>query len=67
LVIETNASQSVSAVALSQCHIEEVLNPVLYSLITHMSTESNYDIYEMEPMTIVEALEEWSPECKWAL
>jgi len=67
LVIETNAFHYVSAGVLWQCYIEKVLNPVVYSSITHTSAEYNYDIYDKELMAIVIALEDWGAECKWAL
>jgi hypothetical protein len=61
-VVETEASDSVSAGVLSQFEDEGVLHPVAFFSKKHSPAECNYDIYDKELMAIVRAFEEWRPE-----
>ena len=66
VIIETDASDYVSAGVLSQRDDEGVLHPVAYFSKKHSPAECNYDIYDKELMAITKALEEWRPECEGA-
>jgi len=66
VIIETDASDYVSAGVLSQRDDEGVLHPVAYFSKKHSPAECNYDIYNKELMAIIKALEEWRPECEGA-
>jgi len=66
VIIETDASDYVSAGVLSQYDDEGVLHPVAYFSKKHSPAECNYDIYDMELMAIIKSLEEWRPECEGA-
>jgi hypothetical protein len=64
VIIETDASDYVSAGVLSQSDNEGVLHPVAFFSKKHSPAECNYDIYDKELMAIIKALEEWRPECE---
>jgi hypothetical protein len=66
VIIETDASDYVSAGVLSQRDDDGVLHLVAYYLKNHSLAECNYDIYTNELMTIIKALKEWRPECEGA-
>ena len=66
VIIETDASDYVSAGVLSQRDYEGVLHPVTYYSKKHSPAECNYDIYDEELIAIIKALEEWRPECEGA-
>ena len=66
VIIETDASDYVSAGVLSQRDDEGVLHPMAYFSKKHSPAECNYDIYDKELMAIIKALEEWRPECEGA-
>jgi hypothetical protein len=66
VIIETDASDYVSAGVLSQRDDEGILHPVAYYSKKHSPAECNYDIYDKELMAIIKALEEWRPECDGA-
>jgi hypothetical protein len=66
VIIESDASDYVSAGVLSQRDDEGVLHPVAYYSKKHSPAECNYDIYDKELMAIIKALEEWRPECEGA-
>jgi hypothetical protein len=66
VIIETDASDYVSAGVLSQRDDEGVLHPVAYFSKKHSRADCNYDIYYKERMAIIKALEEWRPECEGA-
>jgi len=66
VIIETDASDYVSAGVLSQRDDEGILHPVAYFSKKHSPAECNYAIYDKELMAIVKALEEWPPECEGA-
>jgi hypothetical protein len=63
VIIETDASDYVSAGVLSQRDDEGVLHPVAFFSKKHSLPECNYDIYDKERMVIIKALEEWRSEC----
>jgi hypothetical protein len=66
VIIETDASDYVSACILSQRDDEGVLHSVAYYSKKHSPAECNYNIYDNALMAIIEALEEWRPECHGA-
>jgi hypothetical protein len=66
VIIETDASDYVSAGVLSKRNDEGILHPVAYYSKKHSPAECNYDIYDKELMAIIKPLEEWRPECKGA-
>jgi len=66
VIIETDASDYVSAGVLLQRDDEGVLHPLAYYSKKHSPAECNYDIYDKELMAIIKALEEWRPECEGA-
>jgi len=66
VIIETDASNYVSAGVLSERDDEGVLHPVAYYSKKHSPAECNYDIYDKELMAIIKAPEEWRPKCKGA-
>jgi len=66
VIIETDASDSVSACLFSQHDNKRVLHLVAYYPKKHTLASCNYDIYHKELMAIVKALEGWSPEYEGA-
>ena len=62
IVVETDASDFVSAGILSQYDEKDILRPVAYFSKKHNPAECNYEIYDKELMAIVRAFEEWRPE-----
>jgi ribonuclease HI len=66
VIIETDASDYLSAGVLSQKDDEGVLHSVAYYSKKHSPAECNYEIYDKELMAIIKALEEWRPECEGA-
>jgi len=66
VIIETDASDYVSAGVLSQPDDAGVLHPVAYYSKKHSVAECNYNIYDKQLMAIIKALEEWRPECEAA-
>jgi len=61
IVVETNASDYVSAGVLSQYGEQGILHPVAYFSKKHSPTECNYEICDKELMAIVRCFEEWRP------
>jgi len=66
VIIQTDASDYVSAGAWSQYDDEGVLHPVAYFSKEHSPAECNYDIHNEEIMAIIKALEKWRPQCEGA-
>jgi hypothetical protein len=66
VIIETDASDYVSAGVLSQRDDDGVLHPVAFLSKKHSPAECNYDIYDKELMAIIKALEEWRSEYEGA-
>jgi hypothetical protein len=64
VIIETDASDYVSAEVLSHRDNDGILHPVAFFSKKHSPAECNYDIYDKELMAIIKALEEWRPECE---
>jgi hypothetical protein len=61
VVVETDASDYVSAGVLSQYDDEGTLHPVAFFSKKHSPAECNYEIYDKELMAIVRCFEEWRP------
>jgi len=61
IIVETDASNYVSAGILSQYDDDGVLHPVAFYSKKHSPAECNYEIYDKELMAIVRAFEEWRP------
>lgn len=62
VVLETDASDFVSAGILSQYDDEGILHPVAFFSKKHSTTECNYEIYDKELLAIIRCFEEWRPE-----
>lgn len=62
VVLETDASDYVSAGVLSQYGDDGLLRPVAFYSKKHSETECNYEIYDKELLAIVRCFEEWRPE-----
>src|SRR5438874_10841329 len=62
ILVETDASDYVSAGILSQRDKEGVLHPVAFFSRKHSPAECNYEIYDKELMAIVRCFEEWRAE-----
>jgi len=61
IVVETDASDYVSAGVLSQYDGEGTLHPVAFYSKKHSQAECNYEIYDKELLVIVRVFEEWRP------
>ena len=57
IVVETDASDYVSAGILSQYDDDEVLRPIAYFSRKHTPAECNYEIFDKELLAIVRAFE----------
>lgn len=66
VLVETDASDYVSAGVLSQRDDDGVLHPVAFYSKKHSPAECNYEIYDKELMAIIRAFEEWRPELEGA-
>jgi hypothetical protein len=66
VIIETDTADYVSAGVLEQRDDDGVILPVGFFSMKHSPAECNYDIYDKELMAIINALEEWRPECDGA-
>ena len=66
IMIETDASDWVSAGVLSQLHPNGIWHPVAYFSKKHSPEECNYEIYDKELLAIIRCLEEWRPELEGA-
>jgi CRISPR/Cas system CMR-associated protein Cmr5 small subunit len=66
VILETDASDHVSAGVLSQHDDNGVLHPVAFFSKKHSSTECNYEIYDKELLAIIRCFEEWRPELEGA-
>jgi len=62
IVVETDASDFVSAAVLSQYDDEGTLHPMVFFSKKHSPAECNYEIYDKELMAIVWVFEEWHAE-----
>jgi len=61
IIVETDASDYVSASILAQHDDDGVLHPVAFYSKKHSPAECNYEIYDKELMAIVRTFEEWRP------
>ena len=59
IIVETDASDYVSAGIMSQYDDNGVLHPVAYFSKKHSPAEYNYEIYDKELMAIIRCFEEW--------
>ena len=66
IIVETDASDYVSAGILSQYDSSNTLRPVAYFSKKHSPAECNYEIYDKELLAIVRAFEEWRSELEGA-
>jgi hypothetical protein len=66
VILETDASDFVSAGVLSQYDDARVLRPVAFFSKKHSITECNYEIYDKELLAIIRCFEEWRPELEGA-
>ena len=62
IIVETDASDYVSAGIMSQYDDNGVLHPVAYFSKKHSPAEYNYEIYDKELMAIIRCFEEWRLE-----
>ena len=67
VIIETDASDDVSAGVVSHYDDDGVLHLVAYLSKKHLPADCNYDIYDKELMAIIKVLEEWRPGCEGAM
>jgi hypothetical protein len=58
---ETNASNLIVVVLLSQSDDKGILHPVTYIIQKHLPMENNYEIYEEKLLTIIHLLKDWYP------
>jgi transposase InsO family protein len=61
VILETDASNLVSAGILSQYDDDDILHPVAFFSRKHSLAECNYEIYDKELLAIVTAFKEWRP------
>ena len=66
IIVETDASDYVSAGILSQYDKEGILHPVAFFSKKHTPAECNYEIYDKELMAIIRCFEEWRAELESA-
>ena len=66
VIVETDASDHVSAGILSQYDDDGVLRPVAFFSKKHSPQEVNYEIYDKELLAIIRAFEEWRSELEKA-
>ena len=67
IIVETDASDYVSAGIISQYDNNGVLHPVVYFSKKHSPAECNYEIYDKELMAIIRCFEEWQLELELTL
>ena len=61
IVVETDASNLVSAGVLSQYDDDSYMHPVAFYSKKHSPAECNYEIYDKELLAIILAFKEWRP------
>jgi hypothetical protein len=66
VILETDASDFVSAGVMSQYGDDGILRPVAFFSKKHSATECNYEIYDKELLAIIRCFEEWRPELEGA-
>ncbi|SLM38653.1 retrotransposon nucleocapsid protein [Lasallia pustulata] len=62
IIVETDASDWVSAGIPSQYSVDNILRPVAFFSKKHSAQEVNYKIYDKELLAVICAFEEWQPE-----
>ena len=62
ILVETDASDYVSAGILSQRDNQGLLHPVAFFSKKHLPAECNYEIYDKKLLAIVRCFEEWRAE-----
>ncbi|KAG0154712.1 hypothetical protein PDIDSM_280 [Penicillium digitatum] len=62
IVLETDASDFVSAGVLSQYDDAGILHPIAFFSKKHSAAECNYEKYDKELLAIIRCFEEWRPE-----
>ena len=62
VILETDASDYISAGVLSQYDDNGILHPIAFFSKKHTTTECNYEIYDKELLAIIRCFEEWRPE-----
>ena len=67
VILETDASDYVSAGVMSQYDDDGILHPVAFFSKKHSVTECNYEIYDKELLAIICCFEEWHPKLKGTL
>jgi len=66
VIIDTDASDYVSAGVHSQRDNDGILHLVAHFSKTFTSAQCNDNISDNEPMAMIKPLEEWRSECEWA-
>ncbi|KKF92157.1 Retrotransposable element Tf2 155 kDa protein type 1 [Ceratocystis platani] len=66
VILETDASDYVSAGVMSQRDDDGTLRPVAFFSKKHSAAECNYEIYDKELLAIIRCFEEWRPELEGA-
>ena len=61
-MVDTDASNYVSARVLSQYDDQGILHPVAFSNKKHAPAESKYKIYDQELLAVIRPFEEWRAE-----
>ena len=67
IIVETDASDYVSAGIMSQYDVNSVLQLVAYFSKKYSPAECNYEIYDQELIAIIRCFEEWRPELESTL
>ena len=67
IIVETDASDYVSAGVMSQYDADGTLHPVAFFSKKHSPAECNYKIYDKELMAIICCFEEWRAEFESSL
>ncbi|CAJ2512148.1 Uu.00g051630.m01.CDS01 [Anthostomella pinea] len=62
IIIETDASDYVSAGVLSQYGDDGILRPIAFFSKKYSMTKCNYEIYDKELLAIIRCFEEWRPK-----
>ena len=61
-MVETDASDYISAGVLSDYDEQGILHPVAFCSKKHAPAECNYEIFDEELLAVVRAFEEWRAE-----
>lgn len=65
-IVETDASDNVSAGVFSQLGRDGIIRPVAYFSKKHSPAECNYEIYDKELLAVILAFQEWRAELEGA-